>query len=186
MKCLFILSVLAFLLSCRPKQEPKVDRYYNIFRTRNYADSTYSSLARYIERYHPDSSKKKEARDWLKEQQQKKEDQIIFNQAFELIDVFKSTEECNYIRKHYLAIKLTNNEDTLKMATVILVHSVYDQIRENCKLNKGKNAGVFLYETENDFKMQRSFSMATTVENVSTEVGVGKQSNSAARSSIWQ
>lgn len=175
MKCLLILSVLAFLLSCRPKQEAKVDRYYNIFRTRNYADSTYSSLAKYIERYHPDSSKKKEARAWLKEQQQKKDDKLIATRAFELIALFEAQEECNYFRKHYLAKKLTSNEDTLKKATEILVTSVYVQIPENCILNRSKSAGIFLYESLEEFNQRKCFSMATLFENRLPEVRLGKR-----------
>lgn len=169
MKYVLIPATLALLLSCTSEQDAKVDRYYNIFRTRNYSDSTYSSLARYIEKYHHDSLKRIEANVWLKEQNQKQKDKLICARAFELIDLFAAQEKCGYFRKHYFAKKLTNNEDTLKKATAILVYSLYGQMHLNCIMS-WPSSGVYLYKSEDDFKKQKYFSMAPLFRDGSLEV----------------
>lgn len=169
MKYILIFTALGSLLSCTSNQDAKLDRYYNIFRTRSYSDSTYSLLARYIQKYHHDSLKKVEAGAWITEQQRINDDKLICARAFELIDIFAAQEKCGYFRKHYFAKKITSSEDTLRKATAILVSSLYVQMPINC-MTSWPSAGVYLYKSEDDFKKNKYFSMATLFRDGPLEV----------------
>lgn len=180
MRCLLVIAALTYILSCKSKTDGKseiqlkADVYYKILKPQKYSASTYTAMATYIEKFHNDSSKRKEAWKWLKEEKQKEDNKVIFTRGFEILDVLKLQEECKYTRKHYLAMKLTDNEDTLRKAVEILVSTIYNQVIEDCAMRKTKSAGVFLYESEKEFKRQRYFSMATLFQFGVPEVRVIK------------
>lgn len=159
-KHLLIIAALACLIGCLSKQDVKLERYYDIFRGRNYPDSLLSPLARYIERYHPDSAKKRQARIWLKIQDQEQADRLIFTRGFKLITLLEAEERCNYIRRHYLAVRLTKSEDTLKKASMLLANRVYLQLTTFCPLRSWASSVVYLYESVADFDQQKFFSRA--------------------------
>jgi hypothetical protein len=172
MKFLILLVTLSSLVACKSQQDAKLDRYYEIFKTRNYSDSIYTLFATQIKQHHYDSLKRQEAASWLMSEQQKHDDNIIFNKAFELISVFKVDEQCKYFRKHYFAKRLTRSDDTLQRAMVILVKSLYAQVPENCNTGWGASAVVFLYDSPEDFSEQKSFATASKFKNQPIEVRV--------------
>lgn len=88
-KNLLVIIALVCLGGYFSKQDAKLERYYDIFRGKNYPDSVFLPFARYIESYHSDAAKKRQARIWLKIQAQEQADELISARGFELITYLK-------------------------------------------------------------------------------------------------
>lgn len=170
-----------FSISCKTQEQKTADEYYDKFK----AEITEDSLsvfakndAQFVVDFHYDSSKQKEAKEWLSKmdnymksideevKNKKVDEQLFLARNLKLSKTLHKDEQCNFLQQHILVDTYSDNKDTLTKAVKILTDSVWNTIPFSNDCVKNIRCGVYLYEKSKNFELngwRKWFVMGTKI-----------------------